>query len=132
MTGSFVLLVGNGRLSQTINHYLEARTNGRRLFRSLKPSAINFPSQVQWIDRGHRTHRIFHKRVPGHWNFRRSEDDFCPDAKRAPGLQYGSGGPDTGVIVSKRATHRPHVVPHATDFEKLVCIKLNSAGNPGS
>ena len=53
MTGSFVLLVGNGRLSQTINHYLEARTNGRRLFPSLKPSAINFPLQVQWIDRGH-------------------------------------------------------------------------------
>ncbi len=50
MTGSFVLLVGNGRLSQTINHYLEARTNGRRLFRSLKPSAINFPSQVH-VDR---------------------------------------------------------------------------------
>ncbi len=65
MTGSFVLLVGNGRLSQTINHYLEARTKGRRLFRSLKPSAINFPLQVQWIDRGHWTHWFFHKRPDG-------------------------------------------------------------------
>jgi hypothetical protein len=65
MTGSFVLLVGNGRLSQTINHYLEARTNGRRLLRSLKPSAINFPLQVQWIDRGHQNHRIFRKGSAG-------------------------------------------------------------------
>jgi hypothetical protein len=29
------------------------RTNEGGFFRSLKPSAINFPLQVQWIDRGH-------------------------------------------------------------------------------
>jgi hypothetical protein len=86
MTGSFVLLVGNGRFSQTINHYLEARANGRRCSRLLKPSAINFPLQVHWVDRRHRTHQSFE----GSWvpEFpTRSQDDVCPGAKRAPGLQ---------------------------------------------
>ncbi len=59
MTGLFVVLMENGRLSQNINHCLEARTNGRGLFRSLKPSVINFPLQVQRIDCGHWTHRSF-------------------------------------------------------------------------
>jgi hypothetical protein len=56
MTGLFVVVTGNGRRSQNINYCLEARANGRGLFRSLNPSAINFPLQVQWIDRGHWTH----------------------------------------------------------------------------
>jgi hypothetical protein len=59
MTGLFVVVTGNGRRSQNINYCLEARANGRGLFRSLNPSAINFPLQVQWIDCGHRTHRSF-------------------------------------------------------------------------
>jgi len=56
-TGFLVVPMGNSRVSQDIDHCLEARTNGRSFFRSLKPSAIDFPLQVQWIDRGHWTHR---------------------------------------------------------------------------
>jgi hypothetical protein len=61
-TGFFVVAMDNGRLSQNIDHCPEARTNGRGLFRSLKPSAIDFPLQVQWIDRGHWDSPIFHKK----------------------------------------------------------------------
>jgi len=57
MTKFFVVLMGDGRLSQTIDYDLEARTNGDSFFRSPKPSAINFSSQVQWIDPGHWIHR---------------------------------------------------------------------------
>jgi hypothetical protein len=49
----------NGRLSQNIDDCLEARAKGRGLFRSLNPSAMNFPLQVQWIDSRHQTHRSF-------------------------------------------------------------------------
>jgi hypothetical protein len=59
MTGLFVVVMGNGWLSQNINDCLEARANGRGLFRSLNPSTINFPLQVQWIDGGHWTLRSF-------------------------------------------------------------------------
>jgi len=52
-------------------------------------------------------------------------------AKRPPGLQYGSGGPGTdlrqvrGRCIARRGST-------CAQFRKFVCIKLNSAGNPGS
>ena len=51
----------NGRLSQKITHSLETRTHGGGFFRAPKPSPINFPLQVQWIDSGHWIHRSWDK-----------------------------------------------------------------------
>ncbi len=155
MTGFFVVLMGNGRLSQKINHYFEAHTNGRGFFQSLKPSAINFPLRVQWIDRGHWTHRSFtrgpissapqrvrqfvnpepHVKFPNFIVSRhrtafptRSEHDTF-----APRTRFRTRRPGTAIWLRgawhqyvKGAICRPCC--SMRPFRKLVCIGLNSVG----
>jgi len=157
-TGFFVVVMQNGRLSQNINHCPAAHTSGRGLFRSLKPSAINFPLQVQWIDCGHWTHRSFkgpdlirHKRldlssakqVRHNWSTRNRTSKFpnfivpgtgIPDAHDTfvPRAKRPPGlqyGSEGPGVSTKGATYRPALF-NMRPFRKLVCIKGNSVENP--
>jgi len=67
----------NARHSKKISQCLEACSTHGSGSRSVKPSAVNFPLQVHWIDGGHWIH---------------CEHDTTAD-RRPPGLQCSSGGP---------------------------------------